>query len=74
MYYLIGYRIFGGAADYMRELLRPNSKADKGKVQQRRKHMGPSWLERAKAIRQKHGHYGKSMIFETVEDNLLLEV
>ena len=75
MYYLIGYRIFGGAADYMSELLRSSLAMDaEGNVQHRRKHKGPSWLERAKAIRQKQGHYGKSMLFETVDENLLLEV
>ena len=80
MYYLLAYRLFGKGYDRAREYIntQDNGNGDetdksRGKAGSKKEYI-PTWLERAKLKQNKRKHFGKSSIFDTMEESIIQEV
>ena len=71
MYYLLGYRLFGEGSDYINDYL--NAQAEGNDLTMKTTHV-PTWLDRANLKQNKRAHFGKSSIFETMDESLVEEV
>jgi hypothetical protein len=77
MYYLLGYRLFGEGHDYVREYIQSQKDGNKTSDEPLKNLTNrkiPTWLERAKMKQNKREHFGKSSIFETMEEDLVQAV
>ena len=69
MYYLLGYRLFGRETNFIyEELLADKRKKDKKKKDKQGK---MSW---AQTVLKQKSHFGKSQIFDEMEEMLLIQV
>lgn len=68
-YYLLGWRLFGEGAEYVKDYLSGKAQDEPGK-----KKKMPTWLERAKMLQNKRQHFGKSSIFDTMEASVVQAV
>ena len=74
MYYLLGFRLFGEGAEYIKEYLISQSNGLTPSENSIKNRKVPTWLERAKLKQNKREHFGKSSIFETMEESLVQTV
>jgi len=72
MYYLLGYRLFGEGAEFVKEYLQREADGEEPTEEdEAKKRKLPNWLERAKLKQTKREYFGKSSIFDTMEESLV---